>query len=390
MKNKKQNALSALTLSALAIPSVTKAEVAPENNVLSYRYTQYEEADAPAARVVGGDLKRFSIDVHQFSLLTPFRDKYSLKTDVVYETLSGASPWISQENNGQTELFMSGASGTGIQETRTDISLSPKRYFKDGTLGGTVAMSQENDYKSLAVGLDGTIEMYNSHTTLVGSISISNDQLNPTDAETSSTRAAADGEKKQSFSIYEGVSQIIDKYRAIQVGFGFTRKTGYLSDPYKGDVRPDRREEYTFTTQYRHYVRWLSGAGFHADYRFYDDSWKVRSHTFDIALWQNMEIFGERFTLAPNFRYYMQNAAYFYSVQPGNTSEFRASDPRLSAYGAITIGLQAQYHWKSGTVTFGYSQYQSREDWALIDGDDTETPGLVDFTTVSLGIDYRF
>ncbi len=89
----KSTALSALTLSAMAIPGVSNAAVVPENKTLSVRYTQYQEEDMPQERVLGVNTQRYSIDVLQVRYFTPVDEKYSLDTSVQYETLSGASPY---------------------------------------------------------------------------------------------------------------------------------------------------------------------------------------------------------------------------------------------------------------------------------------------------------
>ncbi|MCP5334389.1 MAG: DUF3570 domain-containing protein [Oceanospirillaceae bacterium] len=385
----KQKALSALTLSALAIPGLSQAEVVPAKGEFSFRTTQYQESPAPAQRVGAGSDERYSIDVQQFHVLQPIAGKYTLSADVTLESMSGASPIQTYDDNGKSVLLMSGAT---IEEQRTDVSLAGKRYFSEATLGGTIATSQENDYSSLSFGMDGTLELFEKHTTLLAGLSISNDELSPTDASglDSDPRTLADGQKKHGFSLYEGVSQVIDKYKVLQVGVGYNRLNGYLSDPYKGDVRPDLRESYTLTSQYRQYVKFGDGAAWHLDYRYYEDNWKVRSHTFTTAWWQDFRFGAYRLALAPNVRYYTQTQAYFYSLDLLPLTDYYSSDARLSTFGAVTVGLEAQFHWSSGHVDLGFQQYISSETLALLEQDNSETPGLVDFTTISLGLTLQY
>lgn len=387
--NNKQKTLSALTLSALAIPGIGQAEVAPAKGEFSFRSTQYQEAAAPAQRVGAGSNERYSIDVQQFHVMQPFAQKYSLSADVTLESMSGASPIQTYDDNGKSVLLMSGAT---IEEQRMDVNLAGKRYFSEATLGANVASSQENDYASLSVGMDGSLELFEKHTTLLGAFSISNDELSPTDASglSNDPRTLADGQKKHGFSLYEGVSQVIDKYKVLQVGLGYNRLNGYLSDPYKGDVRPDLRESYTLTSQYRQYMRVGDGAAWHFDYRYYEDNWKVRSHTFSTAWWQDFKFAGYRLAVAPNARYYTQTQAYFYNLDLLPLTDYYSSDARLSTFGAITLGLEAQFHWPSGHVDLGFQQYFSSETLALVEQDSRETPGLVDFTTLSLGLTLQY
>lgn len=390
---KKQTALSALTMSALAIPNVTDAAVAPDKKTLSLRYTQYKEAPMPQERVLavpGSATGRYDIDILQFRFLTPVQGKYSLDTSVSYETMSGASAYGSSVNvNGQTEVHMSGAS---IEESRLDASLQGTRYFEEGTLGSSVAISTENDYESVALGVSGSLELFQKHTTLLSSLSVSHDELSPTDAELfQGARLEADGENKRSFSLYQGLTQVLDKYSTLQMGIGYTHLSGYLSDPYRTrDDRPDSREQTTLSLQYRYYLRSFGGLALHWDYRYYQDDWGILANTISSSVWKDVEVSGLHLTLAPNVRYHWQHAADFYSVDASSNSEFYSSDYRLSAYGAVSVGIDLQYHHQDTSFTLSLSQYISDEDWGATGSQDTETPALVDFTTFSLGVDYHF
>ena len=143
-----QNALSLLTLSSLAIPNAAIAAVAPEKKIVSVRYSQYQEANIDPSQVSFGNTGRYAIDVLQLRYLTPFKEKYSIDTNVTFETLSGASPYSTSTDNttGDTKVFMSGAS---IEETRLDASVNAMRYFDESTLGGSISFSTENDYQSI-------------------------------------------------------------------------------------------------------------------------------------------------------------------------------------------------------------------------------------------------
>ncbi len=379
-------------MSALAIPSVANAAVAPDKKTLSLRYTQYKEAEMPLERVQavpGSSTGRYAIDILQFRFLTPVQDKYSLDTSVSYETMSGASAYSSSGNaDGQTEVHMSGAT---IDESRLDASLLGTRYFKEGTLGGNVAISTENDYESVALGVSGSLELFQKHTTLLTSLSVSRDELSPTNIDFSNTRKDADGEKKRSFSLYHGLSQVLDKFSTLQIGIGYTRLSGFLSDPYRTrDDRPDSREQNTLSLQYRYYLRSFGGMAWHGDYRYYQDDWGILANTISTSVWKDVEVFGLHFTLAPNVRYHWQHAADFYSVDASSNSELYSSDYRLSAYGAVSVGIDLQYHQQETSFTLSLSQYISDEDWGATGSQDTETPTLVDFTTFSLGVDYHF
>ncbi|MBL4797981.1 MAG: DUF3570 domain-containing protein [Oleispira sp.] len=385
---KKITALTALSAAALAIPSI--AEVAPEDREISYRYSSYQEEDAPRERVFQGSLERYSIDVHQIGFRTPIGDSWYLASELQYETMSGASPTQTYKNDeGDSVLLMSGAS---INEERIDFKIAPKKYFKDGTAGGLIAYSTENDYESIALGLDGTLEIYDKHTTLIGSLSFSDDTLSPTDPDISDARAAADGEKRKSFSMYEGISQVLNKYSVLQVGIGYTKLSGYLSDPYKFfDLRPDSREQLTLSAQHKQFINVLDGAAIISNYRYYNDDWGVSSHTLDVKWSQQFDISHYRIIASPLLRYYTQTRADFYSLQQTPpVDQLNSSDSRLSTYGAITFGFTSELKFSQWSLHLDWQQYYSREDLALFEASDDETPALVNFSTFTAGVDYKF
>ena len=385
---KKLTALSALSAAAIAIPC--QSDVAPTDKTFSYRYTNYQEADSPRERTFTAETGRYQIDVSQFGYRTPIGDSWYVNSELQYETMSGASPTQTYKDaDGKSTLIMSGAS---IEEKRIDIKVAPKKYFSEGTAGGLLAISKENDYQSIAIGLDGTLNILDKQTTLIGSFSVSNDELSPTDAWRSTSRTEADGRKKRSFSVYEGISQIIDKYRTIQAGIGFTQLSGYLSDPYKKtDNRPDNRDQITLSVQYKHYANVLDGAALHSNYRYYYDDWGIASHTIDLKWAQSLNLGKFRLIATPLLRYYSQEKADFYSLkQTPAADELNSSDYRLSSYGAFTFGFNSEVKFQQWALHFDWQQYISNESLTLFGGDDDETPGLVNFSTITAGIDYKF
>jgi hypothetical protein len=389
MKKTTLNSLAALAAAA-ALP--VHAESTPTESAISYRFSQYQESDLPEERTFSETTERYAIDVHQVGYRRPLAGDWYLRSELQYETMSGASPMQTYQNaEGQSVVLMSGAS---IDESRVDLKLAPTRYFSgkvDGSLGGNLAMSFENDYQSVAVGADGTLNILDNHTTLLGSVSLSRDTLAPTDAFLSAEREAADGRMKRSFSVYQAVSQVIDQNNVIQVGGGFTRLSGYLSDPYKfEDNRPNERSQYTITAQYRRYMPVRSGAALHADYRFYSDSWGMYSNTFTARWAQKLEAGAVDFHITPMARYYRQTQAKFYGLNIAPPEgDFSSSDYRLSSYASINLGLEARAAYKRWELSFDFQQYLADEDMMILQVPESETPALVDYTVVSVGIEYK-
>lgn len=77
-------------------------------------------------------------------------------------------------------------------------------------------------------------------------------------------------------------------------------------------------------------------------YRYYFDDWGLKAHTINGELAIKL---GNKFTLYPNYRFYIQTAANYFAPyeQLLSTSEFYTSDYDLSAYRANQYGLGVKY-----------------------------------------------
>ncbi|MGI9289274.1 MAG: DUF3570 domain-containing protein [Pseudomonadales bacterium] len=386
--NKKNDALTALTSVALLIPgfnSSARADPQPEATSLGYRYSFYSEKDLPDNNVEQlSTTERYEIDVHQFQLVAPVADRYSVKADLQYETMSGASPWQTQKDSqGIPRLIMSGAS---IKDTRTDVAVQLSRHGDNGKWTVGYQRSDEDDYEANALSVAVEWDINNRHTTISTGASYSDDELEPTQGTFLNAQPIT-REDKQTASVFVGVSQILGKNSLAQASLSFTRHDGYLTDPYKfNDRRPDERDQWTLSTGYRRFFNDLDAA-LHADYRFYDDDWGVNSHTLSAAWYQNL---GPQWQLVPSVRYYSQDSAQFFGneARDHEAAPFFSDDFRLSTYGAVSFGLKLNYQISSWTITFGGEQYTSNGHLGVSNVSE-EAPALLEFTRFTLGLDYR-
>jgi hypothetical protein len=378
--------LLALTSSALALPGViatplAKADIPPAERVLSYRASSYKEDDLDASLLLAGSAERYDIKIHQLRYAAPVGDKHSFSLDSSYESMSGASPWYTVESvNGEAKVAMSGAT---IYEKRRDITAAGRRYFDNGNLGISLTISDENDYRSNSLAIDGSVTLANNSTTISGGASYSDDELSPTDALLFNRIPSA---TKANSSAFVSVTQILNQFSIIQSGISTARASGFLSDPYKlVDRRPEERNQFTWTTSWRRYFRPQTSA-LHANYRYYDDDFGVSSHTLDLSLHKT---FKRMITLVPSLRYYQQDAANFFTQASDflQATDFNSADFRLSSYGALSAGLKLNA--RVGKTTFVVSGERYRAD-ASFGGAGASSPGLINFTRVSAGIDFSF
>lgn len=374
--------LTALTSSALLLPAYqgALADAPPAFAELGVRYGKYKEDDISGRKAFGEVGERYDIDIAQFHLLAPVSDDWSVALDVQWEDMSGASPWFVGESvDGQPRVIMSGAS---IEDTRTEVSVTTRYYYDRGNAGLNYTRSDEDDYESDAVSLDGSFNSADGMTTYSAAISASFDEIDPTVGRFPTNTT---GDDKDIRSAWVGVTRIVSRRALVRFGLSYTYRDGFLTDPYKWrDNRPDQRKEWVFSAGYRHFFEGPNAA-LHLDYRYFDDDWDVVSHSVELGWHQNI---GPDLKLVPFGRYYTQDEAKFFSTVADTSEPYYSDDFRLSAFGAFSLGLQLSYDIANWRVVGGIERYMSDESWGLYGGD--EAPGLVDSWRYSFGLDYRF
>lgn len=392
--SKTNGALLALTAAATCLPALqAKAQQIAEDFEIGVRHHSYDEEALDQNNVLNQQLERYDIDVNQFRLVAPLSETMELKVDYQHEKMSGASPWYTFQQPGEApKQVMSGAS---IEDTRTDVGVALKMALGRNVLTLGAARSDEDDYESQSFSIGYAIESEDRLTTWAFSADVSNDDIDPVDAEIFQTRPATT-QGKHSNSYLVSYSRIMNKQWLTKIAVGFGRKTGYLSDPYKlvfannnliGDSRPEKKINRTIAVQNRIFIDSMDAA-LHLDYRFYDDDWDVQSNTIDLAWYQNV---GAGFQIVPSIRLYEQSEAFFYETfhteerADGNYS----TDYRLSEYGAVTYGLKITKAFDNWSLMVSGEKYESGGDTFLADADE-ENPALLDFKLFSVGVDYRF
>ncbi len=378
----KHPALLALTSSALLLPAyqAARADAPPEFMEMGVRYSKYEEDRTQGSKTFGGSSQRYDIDAAQFHLLAPVADDWSVAVDVQWEDMSGASPWFVGESlDGSPKVIMSGAS---IEDTRTEVSVTTRYYYDRGNAGLNYVRSDEDDYDSNAVALDGSLNSADGMTTYSAALSYSDDNIEPTQGSVPTNTRKAD---KDISSVFLGVSRIVSKNAIVRFGLAYTYRDGFLTDPYKfHDKRPGERKEWAVSTGYRHYFTGPNGA-LQADYRYFDDDWGVASHTLNLAWVQNL---GYSTQVTPFLRYYSQGEADFFSNIADLDKRYFADDYRLSSFGAISGGLRVRHEIGNWVITAVGERYETDESWGVYSGE--ESPALVDYWRYSFGLDYIF
>ena len=375
-------ALLSLSAAAMALPALAVNQ--PSETVVALKSSYYEEDPIRSSDevVIFGDPNRYKIKVNQCYLLKPLGSNWALTVDYANESMSGASPWGAvADEEGNQQLIMSGAS---IDDSRNKVEGTVTRYMPDSALSLTVGGSREHDYRSDYLGLAFIQEFNLKNTTLSVDASYASDELSPTDAVQFGRIERAD---KSSRSLAVAISQILSRSQVAQVGYGVTKRSGFLADPYKlRDVRPGERLEHRLSIGYlRYFEAW--SARLKAEYRYFWDSFDISAHTTSVSFFKSL---GRGWDLEPRLRWYEQSEASFFTMAdrydlPLTASQ--SSDARLSSFGAWSAGLSLNYSTDVMRAGLSYDRYVSEPSAGI--GAPSRHRALMRYELLSLGVRFK-
>ena len=296
-----------------------------------------------------------------------FGDGQSISAQLGIDVITGASPSGALPSGSvQTMTTPSGRLVTipagGIPTTK----FQDHRFGLDGewqkpwgklvtsTLG--FHASREKDYQSL--GLNGKVsaELMQKRVTVSVGGGYSDDSVFPVGGTpiglSDGTEVSNHANAKRVSSLLFGVSRVMTRRWLLALDGTRTFENGYLTEPYKvisltnpfngeptGDVLTDNRPSTrTRSSALVSSVDHLTHDIVYASYRYYRDTWGIRSNTVDLKYRYDLE---DDWYLEPHVRFYHQTAADFFTVGLSSflaPPEFATSDYRLGQLSTLTIG----------------------------------------------------
>jgi hypothetical protein len=385
---------AALLSAAMALPcvmGVARAETAPEKGTLSFKYLNYQERQQIANEAGAGGSNsgysnsgasafddRIRVKASATNLMVPLNAEWSASGTLITDSISGASPAY------HTQAL------SGMKDFRRAVDTSLTHYLPQGTLTVGLSHSGENDYVSRAMSVLVTQVSEDKNTTWSAGLGLNRDHIQP-------ANFIVNHEHKKGADLLLGVTQVVSMNDIVQVNLGHYSGRGYFSDPYKiYDERPRERQHQTFQARWNHHVAEWGGTS-RVAYRYYTDTWGIRSHTLDAEWVQRL---GGDWRIAPQLRLYSQNAARFYvevdpriapfPPSPSPSAAHYSEDQRLSAFGAITMGLKLTRQLSLDTaVDVKLEQYGQKAAWKLTG---VGSQGLAPFyaRSIQVGITHAF
>ncbi len=295
---------------------ISYAEVLPE-----------ERADIGYHYYDGGGVE---VDGPTMLVRKNFAGKYSVYGGYHHDSISGASPDV-----------LAGASK--YEEDRDEFTLGGT-YLRDNTLMDlSYTYSDEDDYESNMVSFDISHEMFGAMTKVNIGASVGTDDIERADLDSFA-------EDLDRYLFRAGISQVITKSFVMAFDYEATVEEGFLNNPYRfvfinGVSQGSGSEEYPDTRTGQAYSLkgikyWQHRASTSLGYRFYRDTWDIRSSTVDLNYSQYV---GNQWVVDVYGRYYTQDEADFFSDNFSTPLRYMARDKELSSFDSFSIGGRVRY-----------------------------------------------
>ncbi|MDL1892944.1 DUF3570 domain-containing protein [Sphingobacteriales bacterium CHB3] len=164
-------------------------------------------------------------------------------------------------------------------------------------------------------------------------------------------------QRKKTYNGSFNLSQILSPNTVMDVSYDFVLHKGFQSDPYRqvrvldgtgasitvDELHPNSRTRHAAAMKLSQFIAPIK-ASVIGSYRYYFDSWKVKSHTGEVKF--NKYILND-LVFGVDFRYYTQTAAYFYKDRyDGNQYQaggLRTADYKLKEFSSNNFGFTLTY-----------------------------------------------
>lgn len=361
-----RDVLHTAALTLLLVPATAKAqETTDQVDVTSLLYTEQSRTSV------------FEPIVRYSHLLG---NGQSISAQLGIDVITGASP-TGQLPSGVVQTRTS-ASGRVITSSAGALPVAPFKdrrvgldadwtkpwgRFVTSTIGGH--FSREKDYQSLGFNGKMSADVWHKLITITVGGGLNHDSVFPVGGTpiglSNNIIISHAANSKQVANVLLGASRILSRRWMVAFDVARTMESGYLTEPYKmislmdpitgapvgalTDNRPSTRQRTSllFSSVYH-----FTDDVLYSNYRYYWDSWNVRSNTLEL---QYRHQISDGVYLQPLVRYYQQTAASFYTIglvegQPLPT--YATADYRLGDLHTITLG-----------ATFGYRPEDGPGEW---------------------------
>lgn len=216
--------------------------------------------------------------------------------------------------------------------------------------------SEENDYTSRALGVTLAQDLFQRNTTLSFTFGKSFDQWHPISWAVPAANAGWNllGNGRRQTSKYSlSLTQGITTTTIASVNGEYVDDVGYLAKPYNvmligntwyHENFPTGHKSIAVTGLLNQYIPLdlpvVNGIALHGEYRYYDDSWAVKSHTATAEVYVRL---ADNYVVRPSYRFYRQTAPFFYQDSYATVPVYLTTDLKYRAGNSQTIGLKLSW-----------------------------------------------
>ena|GEM_PF-2626031 len=256
-----------------------------------------------------------------------------------------SSPALSKVDTVTSASGRSSTSGGQMTDTRYQGTIGAGWKGSEGrAITLTSALAKESDYASVSGGINGSFDMLDRTTTLLGGVTITDNRISSVIDSTIHRKMFA-----AAWSL--GVAQVLTPQDAIRVRYDGKLNEGYIASPYRSvrfgdwsatlggqqitfanvtdtlaEREPEQRLSSAVVLEWVHSL--APGIGIHPQARISHDSWGVQSLTAGADL----RFARPSWRFETGYRFYLQSAADFFSDKYVDTSsmyEYYTSDKEL-------------------------------------------------------------
>jgi hypothetical protein len=200
--------------------------------------------------------------------------------------------------------------------------------------------SDEPDYKSLGFNVDLELEILEETTLNLGFGYLADTiGMRPTPNTMIDPNATQFRDHLKTPFVRTGVTRILTPSLIASLQLEAQIPRGFQENQYRVEQHPDERNRYAITTWGAYRIE-ESRTTIRLEYRFYADTWKLRAHSAELRVTQQII---PSLEIEPRIRFHIQNGVFFEDAVTVGDEIFRTEDPKLKAFDAETFGLQLSW-----------------------------------------------
>jgi Protein of unknown function (DUF3570) len=280
-------------------------------------------------------------------------NKTSVNASYLVDAISAASMRMVMRVDGITSATKSTQGGeTGLTELRHQFTGGITRFIGDVSISANGMYSVEHDYNSKTFAANLSLPFAKKNTIFQVGFAGNWDKVYPKIRDWTKDRNTQ--------TVNLALSQILSKKFIAQLDFSFINVDGFMLDGYQvvrilngstfqvlEPITPNKRVRKAVGGRFNYGVTKFST--FQLGYRYYWDTWNIKSHTFEVGYKSHIS---EDVNFLLDLRQYFQTKAYFFKSEYLTPEPFMVVDSKLNSGYTTDISIGFDFKGSSGSNFF--------------------------------------